>query len=136
MDFCIISAAELDFIPSTRLGFRRAVPEFLRRPFAFVVADRVIKSGLKSQSNPPTMRRMRATICESRRGDRRTACNTCSVELIRDPAVVEICRITIAIVNYGILLKCDQNASPLRGKLQLKCDINRMSVFRWSINPI
>ena len=84
-DFYILSA-ELDFIPSTRLGFRRAVPEFLRRPFAFAfVADRVIKSGLKSQSNPPTMRRMRATICESRRGDRRTACNTFSVELIRDP---------------------------------------------------
>ena len=53
--------------PSTRLGFRRAVPEFLRRPFAFVVADRVIKSGLKSQSNPPTMRRMRATICDESR---------------------------------------------------------------------
>ena len=105
-DFYIISA-ELDFIPSTRLGFRRAVPEFLRSPFAFVVADRVIKSGLKSQSNPPTMRRMRATICESRRGDRRTACNTCSVELMRYPAVVEnICRITIAaIVRYGILPK-------------------------------
>ena len=41
MDFCI-SSAELDFIPSTRLGFRRDVPKFLlRRPFAFV-ADRVI----------------------------------------------------------------------------------------------
>ena len=104
-DSSSIISAEFDPIPSTRLGFRRAVPEFLRRPFAFV-ADRVIKSGLKSQSNPPTMRRMRATICESRRGDRRTACNTCSVELIRYPAVVEnICRITIAIGNYGILPK-------------------------------
>ena len=61
MDFYIISA-ELDFIPSTRLGFRRAVLEFLQCSIAFV-ADRVIKSGLKSQSNPSTMQRMRATIC-------------------------------------------------------------------------